>query len=36
VYLDGQTQVVQRPTLTRMALLSPLPGSAIIAGMALQ
>lgn len=36
VYVDGQTQVIQRPTLTRMALLSPLPGSAIIAGMALQ
>lgn len=36
VYQDGHTQVIQRPTLTRMALLSPLPGSAIIAGMALQ
>lgn len=36
VYLDGQELVTQRPTLTRMALLSPLPGSALIPGMALQ
>ncbi|WP_277959294.1 hypothetical protein [Frigoribacterium faeni] len=36
VYLDGQELITQRPTLTRMALLSPLPGSAIIPGMALQ
>ena len=36
VYLDGQSLVTQRPTLTRMVLLSPLPGSAIIPGMALQ
>jgi hypothetical protein len=36
VYLDGQELITQRPTLARMALLSPLPGSAIIPGMALQ
>lgn len=36
VYMDGQEVVTQRPTLTRMALLSPLPGSALIPGMALQ
>lgn len=36
VFLDGAEQVVQRPTLTRMALLSPLPGSALAPGMALQ
>ncbi len=36
VYLDGQEQVLQRPTLTRMMLLSPLPGSALIPGFALQ
>lgn len=36
VYLDGEALVTQRPTLTRMALLSPLPGSALIPGMALQ
>lgn len=36
VYLDGQIQITQRPTLTRMALLSPLPGSAILGGLALQ
>ena len=36
VYLDGQALITQRPTLTRMVLLSPLPGSAIIPGMALQ
>lgn len=36
VYLDGVEQITQRPTLTRMALLSPLPGSALIPGLALQ
>lgn len=36
VYLDGTTTVSSRPTLTRMALLSPLPGTALIPGMALQ
>lgn len=36
VYLDGQSLVSQRPTLTRMALLSPLPGTALIPGLALQ
>jgi hypothetical protein len=36
VYLDGLEQITQRPTLTRMALLSPLPGSALIPGLALQ
>lgn len=36
VYLDGQEQITQRPTLTRMLLLSPLPGSAVIPGLALQ
>lgn len=36
VYLDGQQLVTQRPTLTRMALLSPLPGSALLPGLALQ
>ena len=35
VVFDGQTQVSRRPTLTRMGLLSPLPGSALIAGFAL-
>src|SRR5690606_6054895 len=34
VYVDGQTQITTRPTLTRMALLSPLPGSALGAGLA--
>ena len=36
VYLDGQEMITSRPTLTRMALLSPLPGSALVPGMALQ
>jgi ribosomal protein L7/L12 len=36
VYLDGMKQITQRPTLTRMALLSPLPGSALVPGLALQ
>lgn len=36
VFLDGSEQVVQRPTLTRMLLLSPLPGTALVPGMALQ
>jgi len=36
VYLDGQMQITQRPTLTRMGLLSWLPGNALIAGMATQ
>ena len=36
VYLDGIKQITQRPTLTRMALLSPLPGSALVPGLALQ
>ena len=36
VYLDGVEQITQRPTLTRMTLLSPLPGSALIPGLALQ
>jgi hypothetical protein len=36
VTLDGMTQITQRPTLTRMALLSPLPGTALIPGLALQ
>jgi hypothetical protein len=35
VVFDGQSQVSRRPTLTRMGLLSPLPGSALIAGFAL-
>lgn len=35
VVFDGQTQVSRRPTLTRMGLLAPLPGSALIAGFAL-
>jgi hypothetical protein len=35
VVFDGQTQVSRRPTLTRMGLLSPLPGSALLAGFAL-
>ena len=33
---DGQLLVSHRPTLTRMALLSPLPGTALIPGLALQ
>jgi hypothetical protein len=36
VTLDGQIQITQRPTLTRMAILSPLPGTALIPGLALQ
>jgi len=36
VTLDGITQITQRPTLTRMAILSPLPGTALIPGLALQ
>lgn len=36
VVVDGREQITQRPTLTRMLLLSPLPGSALIGGMALQ
>lgn len=35
VIFDGQVQVSRRPTLTRMGILSPLPGSALIAGFAL-
>ena len=35
IYLDGQTQVTTRPTLTRAALLSPLPGSALLPSLAL-
>ena len=35
VIFDGQTQVSRRPTLTRMGLLAPLPGSALIPGLAL-
>ncbi len=36
VYLDGQVIVTQRPTLTRMALFAPLPGSALLPGLAAQ
>jgi hypothetical protein len=36
VFLDGQQQVTQRPTLTRMVLLAPLPGSALLPALALQ
>jgi hypothetical protein len=36
VILDGEILITQRPTLTRMALLSPLPGTALIPGLALQ
>lgn len=36
VYLDGQVIVTQRPTLTRMALFAPLPGSTLIPGLAFQ
>lgn len=36
VILDGEMLITQRPTLTRMALLSPLPGTALIPGLALQ
>lgn len=35
VFLDGEQQITQRPTLSRMLLLSPLPGSALLAGLAL-
>lgn len=35
VVLDGQIQITQRATLTRMAILSPLPGTALIPGLAL-
>jgi len=35
VTLSGQVQVAHRPTLTRMGLLSPLPGISLIAGLAL-
>jgi hypothetical protein len=35
VTMNGQVQVTHRPTLTRMGLLAPLPGSALIAGFAL-
>lgn len=36
VFLDGQMQITQRPSLTTMALLSPLPGSALIPGLVFQ
>lgn len=36
VFLDGAEQITQRPTLTRMVLFSPLPGTALIPGLALQ
>lgn len=36
VFVDGTDQITQRPTLSRMALLAPLPGSALIPGLALQ
>ena len=36
VYLDGEVQITQRPTLTRMAFGSVLPGSALIPGLAFQ
>lgn len=36
VYLDGEIQITQRPTLTRMAFGSVLPGSALIPGLAFQ
>lgn len=35
VTMNGQVQVTHRPTLTRMGLLAPLPGTALIAGFAL-
>ena len=35
VVSNGQVQVTTRPTLTRMALLSPIPGSALLPGLAL-
>lgn len=36
VSVQGQVDIHRRPTLTRMALLSPLPGTALIPGLALQ
>ena len=36
VVLDGREQITQRPTLTRMLLLAPLPGSALVGGLAMQ
>ena len=36
LFVDGVDQITQRPTLTRMALLAPLPGLALIPGLALQ
>lgn len=36
VYVDGEEFITQRPTLTRMALFAPLPGSALIPGLAFQ
>ena len=36
VSVNGQIQVTHRPTLTRMGLFAPLPGSALIPGLALQ
>lgn len=35
VQVNGQVQVTHRPTLTRMGLLAPIPGSALIPGLAL-
>ena len=34
VHLDGQLLVTTRPSLTTMAVLSPLPGSALVPGLA--
>ena len=36
VYQDGEIQITQRPTLTRMAAGSILPGTALIPGLAFQ
>ena len=36
VYQDGEIQITQRPTLTRMAAGAILPGSALIPGLAFQ
>ncbi|WP_315093547.1 hypothetical protein [uncultured Cellulomonas sp.] len=36
VEIDGQVFERSRPTMTRMALLSPLPGSALLPGLAMQ
>jgi hypothetical protein len=36
VFVDGLDEITQRPTLTRMLAFSPLPGSAILPGLALQ